>query len=400
VQKPRCLVIFEESIKSAETKKAYFFALEKFRKWADLGNHDDLLEADEKSIQRLLEDYVISLKGKISPNTFNTRLAPIFLFYQVNDVNINKVRIKKMFPAKVKRSGYSAYSREHIQKMLNTARSKRTKACILIMASTGCRSGALADLKMKDIQDYKDGCKIVTFYSGDPSEYVGFLTPEASKVLDDYLDERIQNHERIEPEFPLIREDYRIGSVPPKPINRYMLESMIEITQKDGQRKKDSSGRYNIPITGGFRKFFNSVMKLRNETNLSLCEKLMGHSVTIGLDNHYLPASNGEIFSEFRKAIPELTISDVERKQTLIESQKKEITELEKREEKIKELTEQVQEIKNQQFETQKVLSHSVIEGIVASLAEWERAGGKIPIGKEKAWERQLKLEHDLFREI
>ena len=329
MQKPRCLVIFEESIKSTETKKAYFFALEKFRKWANLKNYDDLLEADEKSIQRLLEDYVISMKGKISPNTFNTRLAPIFLFYQVNDIIINKIRIKKMFPAKVKRSGYSAYSREHIQKMLNTTRSKRTKACILIMASTGCRSGALSGLKMNDIQDYKDGCKIVTFYSEDTSEYVGFLTPEASKALDDYLDERIQNHERIEHESPLIRETYRIGSIPARPINRYMLESMIEITQKDGQRKKGSSGRYNTPITGGFRKFFNIVMKLRKETNLSLCEKLMGHSVTIGLDNHYLPASNEELFNEFSKVIPELTIEESQRLKIGNDLKDKKIQELE-----------------------------------------------------------------------
>ncbi len=120
LKKPRSLLIFEESIKSEETKRAYFVALEKFRKFANVGNYNDLLKADEKSIQRLLEDFVISLKGKISPNTFNTQLAPVFLFYQVNDVNINKIRIKKMFPARVKRSGYSAYSREHIQKMLNS----------------------------------------------------------------------------------------------------------------------------------------------------------------------------------------------------------------------------------------------------------------------------------------
>jgi len=329
VEKPRSLLIFEESIKSDETKKAYFFALEKFRKFANVGNYDDLLKADEKSIQRLLEDFVISLKGKISPNTFNTQLAPVFLFYQMNDVNINKIRIKKMFPAKVKRSGYSAYSREHIQQMLNSTNSKRTKACILIFASTGCRSGGLCDLKVKDVENFKDDCKIVKFYSGDTSEYVGFLTPEASRALDDYLDERIQNHERIQPESPLIRENYRLGSLTPTPINRYMLESLIEITQKDGQRKKDSTGRYNTPITGGFRKFFNIVMKLRKDCNLSLCEKLMGHSVTVGLDNHYLPATDEDLFNEFRKTIPELIIEESQRLKIENELKDKKIERLE-----------------------------------------------------------------------
>ncbi len=65
LEKPRSLLIFEESIKSEETKKAYFFSLEKFRKWANVGNYGDLLKADEKSIQRLLTVYLIH-KAKIS----------------------------------------------------------------------------------------------------------------------------------------------------------------------------------------------------------------------------------------------------------------------------------------------------------------------------------------------
>jgi len=51
LEKPRSLLIFEESIKSEETKKASFFSLEKFSKWVNVGNYGDLLKADEKSIQ-------------------------------------------------------------------------------------------------------------------------------------------------------------------------------------------------------------------------------------------------------------------------------------------------------------------------------------------------------------
>jgi len=54
LEKPRSLLIFEASIKSEETKKAYFFSLEKFSKWANVENYGDLLKADEKSIQLLL----------------------------------------------------------------------------------------------------------------------------------------------------------------------------------------------------------------------------------------------------------------------------------------------------------------------------------------------------------
>jgi len=328
MQKSRCLIIFEESVKSEETKNNYLVMLDKFRRWASVEDFDDLLKADEKSVQRLLEDYVISLKGKISPNTFNTQLAPVFLFYEVNDIVLNKTRLKKMYPAKVKRGGYGAYSLEHIKKMLDSTRKKRTKACILILSSTGCRVMALCELKIKDVENYKNGCKVATFYSGDTSEYVGFLTPEASNALDDYIEERIQAHERINPDSPLIREIYSMGSIPAKPVNNPVIQELINVTLSDVKRKKDSSGRYNIPITGGFRKFFNLTMKLQEKANISLVEKLMGHSVTVGLDNHYLPASKEKLFEEFQKNISDLTIDDSERLRLENELKDKKIQEL------------------------------------------------------------------------
>jgi len=345
MQKSRCLIIFEESIKSEETKKNYLLMLTKFRKWANVEDFDDLLKADEKSIQRLIEDYVISLKGKISPNTFNTQLAPVILFYELNEITLNKTRLKKMYPAKVKRSGYGSYSLEDIKKMLSSTRKKRTKACILILSSTGCRAMALCELKMKDIENYKDGCKIITFYSGDPSEYVGFLTPESSKALDDYIEERIQAHERITPDSPLIRDSYSMGSLPAKMINNAMLQEMIGMTLSDVKRKKGSSGRYNIPITGGFRKFFNLTMKLQEKANISLVEKLIGHSVTVGLDNYYLPASTEKLFEEFQKNIPNLTINDSERLRVENELKQKEIEELKSDKKRISELEDKVKSL-------------------------------------------------------
>jgi len=72
--------------------------LAKFRKWSKMTDYNDLLQADQKSIQRLIEDYVMYLRGKISPNSFTTQLAPVILFFQVNDINLNLIKIKKMYP--------------------------------------------------------------------------------------------------------------------------------------------------------------------------------------------------------------------------------------------------------------------------------------------------------------
>lgn len=68
LQQKRCLTMFLEAIGSPVTKKNYKYELDKFLKWNGLTDYDDLLKADEKSIQRNLEDYLIYLKGKHSAN--------------------------------------------------------------------------------------------------------------------------------------------------------------------------------------------------------------------------------------------------------------------------------------------------------------------------------------------
>ena len=64
-----------------------------------------------------------------------------------------------MFPEKIKKSGSLAWDTKDIQKMLKVAKSKRNKALIHIMASTGCRVGSLPDLKLKHILDMPTDAK-------------------------------------------------------------------------------------------------------------------------------------------------------------------------------------------------------------------------------------------------
>jgi len=338
MEKQRSLIIFEESIKSENTKHVYLYLLEMFMRWAKVETFDDLLKADEKSIQRKVEDYVIHLKTKISPNSFSSQLSPIILFYKLNDVNLNEVSLKKMYPEKIKRGGYGAYTKQDVQTMLDSTASKRTKAIILILSSTGCRVGALVELKMKHIENMPHGCKSVLFYAGSVEEYIGFLTPESTKAVDAYFDERIQDNERITQESPVIRERYTLGSLPAKSPSHQLISETMNWATRRIKRQKTQTGRYNIPKIHGIRKYFNLTLKMRKDANLSLCEKLIGHSTTIPLDNYYLPAKKAELFEEFQKAIPELTISDTEKQKIEIDQQKKKITKLEAKDQEIEQL--------------------------------------------------------------
>ncbi len=84
----RSYSLFLSAIKSEHTKEIYKYHLEKFLAWnKDCKDYDDLLKADEKAIQRKLEDYVMYLKLNFSPNYIPTIFKGVELFYTMNKVN-------------------------------------------------------------------------------------------------------------------------------------------------------------------------------------------------------------------------------------------------------------------------------------------------------------------------
>ena len=58
MKKQRSVLLFEQTIKSKATLKNYTYQLNKFREWSKIKNYDGLLQAPQKQIQELLEDYV------------------------------------------------------------------------------------------------------------------------------------------------------------------------------------------------------------------------------------------------------------------------------------------------------------------------------------------------------
>jgi len=210
--------------------------------------------------------------------------------------------------------------------MLSNTRQKRTRAIILIFSSTGIRVSALCGLKMRDVSTVENSkCKCFTIYAGEIEQYFAFLTPEASKALDDYLQERIDTGEKFDDDTPLItiNEGYNRQKIKNRAITRPAISNIFETLFRKQKRTRDRGGRFEISTIHGFRKTFNKALKMRDGCNLSICEKLMGHSVTISLDNAYLPVDEKELFVEFEKAIPDLTIREDERSLLRIEALEK-----------------------------------------------------------------------------
>ena len=341
----RCFMIFEQAIKSKQTKKIYTYHLERFRKWAKIETFEGLLQAPEKDIQIMIEDYVIHLKNTNSPNTIPTYFSPIELFYVMNDVNINFKKIRKLFPDKVKRGNERGYTREEIQTILNNARSKRNKALILLLASSGVRIGAISGMKIKHLSRIEDSYSIV-IYPGDKEEDYIFTTPEATKGIDDYLEKRRKDGEYLNDESPLFRNAYQFGIQKVVPIQTDSITHVIgRLVSVIDRKKTGKTNRYDVAKNHGFRKFYATVIKSTQGITSTMSEKLINHVGVVQMDGSYFKPSKEVMFNAYKKSIPELILNDQQR--ILEENKKIEDRKiiLEKKEEEILELKSMVKEV-------------------------------------------------------
>jgi integrase/recombinase XerD len=337
--KQRSLLLFENGIKSEATRVEYLKNLDRFKDFFKLKDYDSILGIPEKKLQEMVEDYVMDLKNKVSPNTIPTRIYPLQAFFEINDVDLKWSKIRRLFPAKVKKSGRKAYTTEQIQEMLKFCSDIRNRAIILFMAASGCRVGALPYLKIKDIKNIED-CKHVVIYSGEIEEYSSFLTPEASQAFDCYLEKRKKDGEYMDEESPAFRKTYRLGIEKAKPVtNRTVSEMMQRLLKTSRLRSNKNGSRYETQLDHGLRKRFDTIMKQTDSMKLIHAEKMFGHSIpSIPLDETYADFSVESLFKEYKKAIPELTISDSERLTIRNEKLEMEKKESENQSTKIKDL--------------------------------------------------------------
>jgi uncharacterized glyoxalase superfamily protein PhnB len=209
--------------------------------------------------------------------------AALELFFVMNSRVVQFKKIRKMFPEKIKKTGAIPWTTEDIQKMLDVAKSKRNKALIHFLASTGCRIGSLVELKLKHVTDMSEDCKAVLFYEGSNEEYYSFLTPEASNALNEYHEERRKQGERLLPDSPVFSIVSQAGVSQRRVPDLSSIKSItLRLIQNSGTRGNRVHQRYDTQMDHGFRKRFNTILKSNDLANASLCEKMMHAEIKIG----------------------------------------------------------------------------------------------------------------------
>ena len=124
----RSIVLYYSAIKSEQTKKTYTFVLNKFREYFIIKDYDSLVSIGSKKIQVMIEDYVLYLRSKNSSyGSVHNVICSLKLFFSMNDIVCNWVKINKMKPERKKLRGDKPYTTEDLRIVNKSIESMKIK---------------------------------------------------------------------------------------------------------------------------------------------------------------------------------------------------------------------------------------------------------------------------------
>ena len=344
----RSIIIFEHAIKTEATRKLYHYWIDRFVTFWKIRDYDSLLTIEPKKLQEMIEDYVFHIKKTFQPTSITKPVYALQLFFSVNDVTLNWVKITKFLPKQeAKTSGKRAYTNQEVKDLLECAIKPNHKALILVMASSGVRDQFVEDLKLKHLKDMSHDCLAMTVYADTVYEYTTFINSEAKQALNKSFEARKKKGENLTPEsFVFVSRGESLTGIKTSNIlcrlARRSLTRNIVSTNPNTKRP-----RYDVMSSYGLRKRFNTIMKMTSGINPHIAERMMSHvSQTIKLDTSYFDPTIEQSFNEYLKAMPQLFIDETFRLKSELENKQNKIDELESSKEKIMMLESQLCEIR------------------------------------------------------
>ncbi len=336
------MLVFDNAIKSEATRKAYHYALRKFCEWAKISTPEGLLQLKTDFLQQILEDYLFHMKKRLSTSSIRTQINAIDLFLTLNDKEVRIKKLKKMYPETSKAGGGGFWSNEQIKTMLD-GESLRNKLIVNILCASGVRVGSLPLLKIEHVSNVEYGCKKIIVYFGTKDEYIAFVNASCSKLLDSYIESRRTVGESIKGSSPLLRSSFRIGIEPVKPMSYTSIKLVLyRMACKVRGKNYGKYVRHSQAMSHSYRTRFITLCKSADNANISLIEKLAGHSGVVKLDNSYFKPSAAQLLGEYAKHMNTLMIDESQR---IIQNQQEKISELQ--DNKDREIAELKQDIRN-----------------------------------------------------
>lgn len=309
---------FYDSIKAEASKGTYTRSIKAYMKFDTVTKYSQLIDRDKEVIETSIKNYLLSLqKRNLSTSSIKRIRSTIKHFYEMNYVdNIGWKRLSKFIGEETVPFEDRAYTHEEIGKLLKVA-DFRLRVCILLECSAGLRVGALPTITFGHLHK-KEDCYKIDVYKGRKGngKYFTFCNPETAVAIDEYRNFREMHGEVINDNSPLLRADFNTEepdkSKVVKGIKRNtIINDMLHHAVLAGLRTVNHENKHNrkeVKINHGLRKFFRTQLALAR-IDFDFRKVLVGHSPK-DLDRVYTKFTEDELFSEYKKAIPFLTIDE------------------------------------------------------------------------------------------
>jgi hypothetical protein len=213
-------------------------------------------------------------RNEIVPSTIPNYYKAAKLFCEMNDMTLNWKKITKGMPSRTSNADDRAPSLAEIKKLMAYP-DLRMKPIVLIMLSSGIRSGAWDYLQWKHITPvYNEKNDLVAakilVYPGDKEEYYSFITSEAYTALKDWMGYRLSFGENITGESWVMRDIWQTSersygayfglAANPKKLKSSGIKSMMERAYRSQGLWKplENTRRHEFKIMQGFRKWFKT----------------------------------------------------------------------------------------------------------------------------------------------
>jgi integrase len=311
--------IFRAAIKSDHTRDPYERRLLQFLNFVGM-TPDKLVSISKRNPSHMEKKILsfISLQKKrvsnkeITAATVSNFLKAIRLLLEMNDVNLNWKKIRRILPTARRYALDRIPTVEEIREIVD-ASDIRGKALTFLFLSSGVREGAI---EFFQIQDYsvieKDG-KIeagrIVVYRGEPEEHVVFCSPEAVLTLDRYIQHRKEHGEKIRLDSPLFRDKFdpvkENNETKPSPMTAPAVRQYYNRLLFSIGVRKEKKRRHEFSVHS-MRKWFKTRCEIGGMKPINV-ETLLNHSTGIS-DSYYRPRES-EILEEYLAVVDHLSIS-------------------------------------------------------------------------------------------
>ena len=312
---------FLESLRSNATRVSYRSNIR-----AVLGPDPDVfLSMAPDEAKALLIDYIVKNRERVTGATLANKVLDVKAFCDEYSKQLDWKVIRRKVPATRYVGVDRAPTVEEVRGMLKGC-DKRETFVVLAMASSGIRVGAWDWLRVSDLAVLDSGLGLLTVYRGEPEEYPALISPEAVAAWEDYRQEREKVGEKVLPGSPLVRDkwDYdgvrydreRVAPDIARPLKSSALKHLVERAWRRSGLKSPAKGG-GVKACHGFRKFAKTQLS-KAGLKWEDTEALLGHRMP-----YYKPTIE-HLEQEYLKAVPFLTISEVEQAKKELKEEREE----------------------------------------------------------------------------